>query len=248
MEQLLILSRRDYDAVIFDLDGVITDTAVTHRRAWKEVFDELLHHRCGTGFDPFTDEDYQRFVDGKPRLDGIQSFLSSRNIEFDSGSEDADPGFDSIAALGAEKNRRYRKRLAHGEIDVIGDSLQLVKELHTANFLLGLVSSSRNAKLVLHLLEIGEWFGVRIDGVTLAEEGLRGKPAPDMFLEAARRLGTRAERAVVVEDAESGVEAGRAGGFGLVIGLAADAERRRALMQAGADVAVESLSAFDVSG
>lgn len=246
MNDVYQLSRRDYDAVIFDLDGVITDTAKTHFRAWKEVFDECLRRLEGEDYIPFSQLDYQRFVDGKPRHDGIRSFLSSRGVTLAEGPEKASPGYDSVGALGAEKNRRYQQRLVRGEIDILRDSLELVRQLRRAGFALGLVSSSRNAALVLELLAIDTYFDVRVDGITLAEDGMRGKPAPDMFVDAARRLGVPPKRAVVVEDAESGVEAGRAGGFGLVIGLAADDDQRQTLRDKGAHIAVDSLGVFEV--
>lgn len=236
-----LFSADDLDAVIFDLDGVITDTAVTHRAAWKEVFDEFLVRYRGDDFAPFTERDYRRFVDGKPRFDGIRSFLASRDIALSEGTEDDAPGFDTVYALGMEKNRRYQTRLAAGEIDVFDDSVECARRLRDRGIDLGLVSSSRNAKMVLELVGIEHLFSARVDGVTLAEKNLRGKPDPEMFVEAVRRLGTTPPRAAVVEDAESGVQAGRAGKFALVVGLAPDEKDRRALLEHGADVAVKSL-------
>lgn len=246
MQRSYELSRRDYDAVIFDLDGVITDTASVHRRAWKEVFDEVLRRRLGDDVRPFGPDDYTRYVDGKPRFDGIRSFLESRQIELPEDSDDDCSGLETVAGIGREKNRRYRRRLADGEAVVFDDSVTLVRRLAEAGFGIGLVSSSRNAGFVVELLGIDQLFEVRVDGQTLAEKDMAGKPAPEMFVEAARRLGAKPKRAVVVEDAESGVEAGRAGGFGLVIGLSDDADRRRTLLERGADVAVESLARFSV--
>lgn len=236
-----LFSPHDLDAVIFDLDGVLTDTAVTHRAAWKEVFDEFLARRVGDDFTPFTERDYRRYVDGLPRFDGIRRFLASRNVELPEGRADDEPGFDTVFALGMEKNRRFHRRLAAGQIEVFDDSVECLRRLREAGLRLGLVSSSRNAKTVLKLVGIDHLFSARVDGVTLAEENLRGKPDPEMFLVAARRLGTAPERTAVVEDAESGVQAGKAGGFALVVGMAARREDRKALLEHGADVVVEGL-------
>ena len=240
------ISRVDFDAFIFDLDGVITDTATTHRRAWKEVFDEFMERHQEGEFRPFSDDDYRRYVDGKPRFDGVRSFLFSRGIDLEEGTNTDEPGFTSVYGLGMEKNKRYQKRLAKGEIDVLQDSLDFLKKVKRAGFSTALVSSSQNAALVLDTLGIADYFEVRVDGVTLVEQDMAGKPAPDMFLEAAIGLDVAPKRAVVIEDAESGVQAGRAGGFGLVIGLAKGADERRELKEHGADLAVETLAAVDV--
>lgn len=246
MSDRITISRTRFQAAIFDLDGVLTDTAATHRAAWKEVFDELLRRSEGE-FRPFTAADYRRWVDGKPRLDGIRSFLESRSIELPEGRRTDPPGLDTIQAVGAEKNKRYRRRLADGELDVFDESIDLLDRLATCDFRLGMVSSSRNAGYVMDILGIADRFEAAVDGNTLAELDLAGKPAPDLFLEAARRLDTAPPRSVVVEDATSGVEAGRAGGFGLVIGLSDDSQQRRELLDAGADVALRTLADVEVT-
>lgn len=243
-----MISRADFDAVVVDLDGVITDTASTHREAWKEVFDTFMEQHLEDEFRPFSAQDYRRYVDGKPRFDGIRSFLFSRGIDLDEGSSEDDPGYDSVYALGMEKNRRYRQRLAQGQVDVFDDSVEFLRRAKRAGLSLGLVSSSQNAELVVETLGLEDYFDTRVDGVTLVEESMAGKPAPDMFLEAAHRLGASPRRCVVVEDAESGVQAGRAGGFGLVVGLSSDDEERRELVEHGADVAVESLAQMEIEG
>ena len=231
----------DLDAVIFDLDGVLTDTATAHRAAWKELFDEFLRRRFGPNFEPFSQSDYRRWVDGKPRFDGIRSFLASRKIELPEGSPSDAAGFDSVYALGREKNRRYHEHLEGGEVEVFEDSVDCARRLLQAGLALGLVSSSRNAKLVLELAGLDELFSTRVDGLTLAEEGLKGKPDPQIFVEAARRLGATPDRTAIVEDAESGVQAGKAGAFALVVGIARGDEERRSLLEHGADVVVETL-------
>lgn len=236
------VSPRNYDGAIFDLDGVITDTAVAHLHAWKEVFDELVRRRLGEDARPFSEDDYRRRVDGKPRFEGIRSFAASRGIELPKGSPDDPPGYDTVFAVGRHKNRLYRRYLEQGQLEVLDDSVEFARNLQCTGVALGLVSSSRNAAAVLEITGLQELFEVRVDGETLARLDLQGKPAPDMFVEAARRLGVCARRCLVVEDAEAGVEAGRAGGFALVVGLSEDAGQRRRLLEAGADVAVATLA------
>lgn len=243
MTDLPELSRQHFDAAIFDLDGVVTDTASAHMAAWKEVFDEFLQRR-GSDERPFSTRNYRQYVDGLPRFDGIRSFLKSRGIELPEGTQDDPPGFDTVYALGHEKNRRYHRHLEGGEIEIFDDTVALIRRLRDEGLKTGLVSSSRNARRVLEITGLDELFDTRVDGTTLAELGLDGKPAPDMFLEAARRLDASPERSIVVEDAESGVAAGKAGEFGLVIGLSEDEDDRRRLEEAGADVAVSSMGVF----
>lgn len=226
------LSREEFDAVIFDLDGVITDTAAAHFRAWKATFDEFLHELEGEFTAEFTREDYRAFVDGKSRLDGIMSFLGARGLE---------PTEELMQELAARKQERYLLELEDGDLDAFAESVDLVEQLVRKGLKVGLVSSSKNAARVLELLELDDLFQVRVDGQTLEEEGLRGKPAPDLFLEAARRLGVKPSRAVVVEDATSGVRAAREGGFSLVIGVSRRASEQELLIQEGADFAVSDL-------
>ncbi len=245
MPQRLTLSRDRFDAAIFDLDGVVTDTASAHFAAWKETFDELLARQPGDE-PPFSQADYRRYVDGLPRFDGIRSFLKSRDIELAEGTEDDPPGYDTVFAVGMEKNRRYHKHLQRGEIEIFDDTVALIRRLKAEGFGLALVSSSRNARQVLEITGLDELFDHRVDGTTLAELDLPGKPAPDMFLEAARRLDASPKRCIVVEDAESGVAAGKAGGFGLVVGLAVNSEEREALREAGADIALKTMQSATV--
>ncbi len=220
-------------AVIFDLDGVLADTAEAHFRAWKEVFDAFLVNRFGQSVRRFDREDYRQFVDGKPRQEGIRSFARSRTVELKESA---------VQRLGDLKNQSYHGYLDRGEFEVIEDSLEVVRRLDRMGVAMAVASSSKNAERVLEALGIAALFKVRADGVTLEAEGLRGKPHPDLFIYAADRLGIRRRGCAVVEDARSGVEAGKAGGFGWVIGLGADEEHCRQLEEAGADVAVTRLT------
>lgn len=225
----------DHDAVLFDLDGVITETAVVHRGAWKRLFDRYLRERPGSpGEDhrPFTTEDYVRHVDGKPRLDGVRDFLAGRGIAVDE---------TTVRRLGEEKNRYFLERLEEDDVEVYGSTVDLVRRLRSAGVRTAVFTSSRNGAAVLRRAGLDDLFDARVDGVTAAELGLPGKPDPAVLLETARRIGARPERTVVVEDAHVGVEAGRRGGFGLVIGVdrggVADILREH-----GADVVVGDLA------
>lgn len=246
----VVLRPDDLDAVIFDLDGVLTDTAVAHFRAWRDTFDEFLEGRAeetGTPFEPFTRNDFRRHVDGKPRYEGARDFLRARGIELPFGEPDEPPGAGTVCALGNRKNERYRERLEKGGIEAFDSSVELVRRLRERGVETAVVSSSRNGRAVLGAAGIDGLFGTVVDGTDLAgKPSLTGKPAPDLFLEAARRMEAEPERSVVVEDAASGVEAGRRGDFGLVIGVARDREPEE-LRRAGADLVVRDLAELPVS-
>jgi beta-phosphoglucomutase family hydrolase len=233
-----------YRAVLFDLDGVLTDTAGIHAECWKQVFDEYLRERATRTSQPWVEfdiaSDYYDYVDGKPRYDGVRSFLASRDIELPEGDPADPPGTGTVCALGNRKNVLVRKALARDRIEPYPDAVRLLDELAAAGFRLAVVSSSKNASQVLSAAGIAARFDAVVDGTVAAEAGLPGKPAPDIFLEAARRLGVTCEEAVVVEDAISGIEAGRNGRFGLVIGVAR-ADNADALSAAGADLVVTDL-------
>ena len=238
------LSADRFDAVLFDLDGVITDTAAVHARAWKTMFDAYLRQRAeatGTAFEPFTIErDYKTYVDGKPRYDGVRSFLLSRGIELPEGTP-ADPAeAETVCGLGNRKNELVNQLIEDEGVVVYDGSVRLLHQLRDAGVRLAIVSSSKNCVTVLRNAGLLDLFDARVDGVVAAERGLPGKPAPDTFLAAARDLGATPERAVVVEDAISGVQAGRAGGFGLVVGVDRDGDPG-ALRGNGADVVVTDL-------
>jgi alpha,alpha-trehalose phosphorylase len=212
----------DFDAVLFDLDGVLTTTRAVYAAAWKHCFDEFLatwDTQHGTMTPRFDDSaDYANYVDGKPRQDGVRDFLASRRIELPEGDPDSKPDELSVWGLGNRKQLLVEERLAQG-VEVFPGSVAWVRELRDAGIKTAVVSSSRNCEAVLKYAGISDLFDARVDGETTLELNLRGKPAHDGFLEAARRLGVAPERAIVVEDALAGVEAGRAGAFGLVIGV-----------------------------
>ncbi len=240
------ITRSRYGAFIFDLDGVVVDTARLHAAAWKEMFDAFLEKSEGKGFKPFDIQvDYVRYVDGRPRYKGVETFLRSRGISLPYGNPDDPPEADTICGLGNRKNSLFLKRLEREGPRVFPGSLELIYVLKQRGFMTAVASSSRNCYEVLDSAGIADLFEVRVDGIDIASLDLGGKPKPDMFLEAARRLGVPAGRSVVVEDSISGVEAGRAGGFGLVIGVDRDG-RATSLEEAGADLVVKDLSELDV--
>jgi beta-phosphoglucomutase family hydrolase len=232
-------------AGLFDLDGVLTDTASVHAAAWKGMFDTFLRARAareGVTFVPFDlVSDYDEYVDGKERLDGVRSFLASRGIELPEGSSSDPPGSDTIGGLGNRKNERLLARIRRDGIGVFDGSVRFVRAAREAGLRRAVVSASANCREVLEVAGIAELFEVEVDGIVAEREHLRGKPAPDMFLRAAAMLGVEPAAAAVFEDALAGVEAGRAGGFGLVVGVdrvgQADALRGH-----GADVVVADLA------
>ncbi|MBW3605467.1 MAG: beta-phosphoglucomutase family hydrolase [Actinobacteria bacterium] len=237
-----------YDAVLFDLDGVITDTAAVHARAWKTMFDEFLRQRAAQHDEsdesckPFTiDGDYKTYVDGKPRYDGVRSFLQARGIELPEGTPDDPPDATTVCGLGNRKNELVNRLLDEEGVAVYDGSVRLIHRLRDDGIALAVVSSSRNCAAVLRSAGLLDLFDARVDGVVAAERGLPGKPAPDTFLSAAADLDADAGRAVVVEDAISGVQAGRAGGFGLVIGVDRGGDPD-ALREHGADLVVADLA------
>ena len=239
------LTAEHFDAVLFDLDGVLTETASIHASAWQLMFDRFLRQRAedeGEAFVPFDIEtDYRAYVDGKPRYAGVRSFLASRGIELPDG-EPGDPvTANTVTGLGNRKNQLVVELIEMGGVVAFPGAVRLVEALRERGVKTAVVSSSANAQSVLAAAGIADLFDTRVDGAVSAELGLPGKPAPDAFLEAARRLDAPPDRTVVVEDAISGVQAGRAGGFALVVGVGAG-EQEQALLDNGANLVVADLA------
>ena len=234
----------EFDAVIFDLDGVITKTALVHGSAWKKMFDEYLRSREERFNEPFKEfthaDDYLPYVDGKPRYKGVDDFLKSRGIEIPFGDPSDDPALETVCALGNRKNLLFNQVLDEEGVKVYDTTVELIKQLKAAGARIGVASSSKNCKPVLEASDLLHYFETRIDGVVSAEIGLKGKPEPDIFTTACDRLGVEYHRAIVVEDAVSGVQAGRKGNFGLTIGVARE-ENVRELQINGGDIVVEDL-------
>lgn len=232
------------DAVLFDLDGVLTDTASLHAQAWKQMFDEFLTRWCEVHDHPFqpfsTERDYLQYVDGKPRLEGVASFLESRRIVLPDGVADDSPDQDTIHGLAKRKNELVLGLIRGGGVEAFEGSVRFVEHVRARGLRTAVVSSSRNAGEVLTAAGIDHLFDDRVDGIVAAEMGLPGKPAPDTFVACAHRLDTTPERSVVVEDAVVGVQAGRLGGFGLVIGVDRGDDGAR-LEDEGADIVVADL-------
>ncbi|MFF4607272.1 HAD family hydrolase [Streptomyces sp. NPDC001339] len=230
---------------LFDLDGVLTRTAKVHAAAWKAMFDAYLRERAardGSAFVPFDAvDDYDTYVDGRPRADGVRTFLTARGIELPEGTPDDGPEQETVNGLGTRKNALVLRMIQERGVEAYEGSVAFVRAARDAGLRCAVVSSSANCREVLEAAGIADLFEERVDGITAREKGLRGKPAPDTYLAAARALGTEPGGAAVFEDALAGVEAGRAGRFGLVVGVdrtgQADALRRH-----GADVVVSDLA------
>lgn len=243
------LQVRDFDAAVFDLDGVVTRTARVHAASWKRLFDEYLTRRAeqtGEQFRPFDIEsDYRRLVDGKPRYEGVEAFLASRGIALPRGDRSDPPERETVAGLGNRKNEYFHEALEKDGIDVFDSTVDLIRRLRGRGVRTAVVSSSRNARGILKAAGLTDLFDVVVDGNDAERRGLEGKPHPDIFTAAVHDLGVRPERAMVVEDAISGVEAGRAGGFGLVVGV--DRTGQAALLrEAGADLVVSDVSGLHI--
>src|SRR4051795_9061077 len=232
-------------ACLFDLDGVLTQTAKIHARAWKQIFDDFLREwseRTGEPFHEFDrPTDYDEYVDGKPRLDGVKSFLDSRGIHLPMGASSDPPEAETIHGLGTRKNDLVLELIRHQGVEPYEGSVRLVEAVRGEGRRRAVVSSSTNCEDVLRAAGIDQLFEVVVDGVVAEREGLAGKPAPDTFLHAAKRLGAEPAEAAVFEDAQAGVQAGRAGGFGWVVGVDRTGQAE-ALRARGADVVVQDLA------
>jgi beta-phosphoglucomutase family hydrolase len=243
--RMLAISREHYDAVLLDLDGVITDTASLHAACWKKMFDEYLQNRAretGEAFSAFDiATDYRLYVDGKPRFDGVRDFLRSRDIRLPEGSPDDRPEAVTVAGLGNRKNDLVNKIIEQVGVRPYEGTVKLVHQLRQRGFKIAVVTSSQNCSAVLKAAELDALFDLQVDGNVIHERHLAGKPAPDTFLIAAQLLGVEPARAIVIEDALSGVQAGLNGNFGLVIGVARKGNAEE-LRHEGAHLVVNDLS------
>jgi beta-phosphoglucomutase family hydrolase len=226
---------------LFDLDGVLTDTAAVHAAAWKEMFDAFLRERDGASFTPFSQHDYEQYVDGKPRVDGVRDFLASRAITLPEGSPDDPPAAATVNGLGNHKNEAVQRRIRTDGVRVFEGSRRYLQAAQQAGLRRAVVSSSANTAEVLEVTGLAQYVELRVDGLSIRSEHLRGKPAPDTFLAAARLLGVDPSQAVVFEDALAGVQAGRAGNFGYVVGVDRVGQAD-ALLKHGADIVVQDLA------
>ena len=245
MGSAAVVSADRFDAVLFDMDGVLTETAKLHAEAWKRTFDDLLRLRAATSGERLEvfdiEDDYRRYVDGKPRYDGVRSFLASRGIVLAEGDATDPPTADTVAGVGNRKNELVVELIETEGVRAFPGSVRWLEDLRRRGFRTAVVSSSANCGAVLRSVGIDHLFDTQVDGIVAKERGLPGKPAPDTFLFAARNLQVAPERAVVVEDALAGVEAGRAGGFGLVIGVDR-LNQAEELRDHGADLVVADLA------
>jgi len=247
---MVAIDVEQYEALIFDLDGVVTQTASLHAQAWKQLFDEFLTERATTPaeFVPFDPEtDYRRYVDGKPRIAGVQSFLGARGIDLPVGTPKDDAGQRTAHGLACRKDRLFGELLARKGVQVFASAVQFLRDARQRNLRIAVASSSHHCAEILRAADLTVLFDVRVDGMDIDRLGLTGKPAPDMFLEAARRLGVAPLRAVVFEDATAGIAAARAGGFGLVVGVGRGTQAS-ALVASGADQVVADLSEVSLQG
>ena len=240
-----VITRDQYDAVLLDLDGVITDTASVHAACWKQMFDEYLQNRAtqrGEAFRPFDlATDYQIYVDGKPRFDGVRDFLTSRRIQLPEGSPDDPPQLETVGGLGNRKNALVNKVIEDRGVTPYEGSVKFICQLRDRGFKIAVVTSSQNCAAVLKAAKLDTLFEVRVDGNVIRAQHLAGKPAPDTYLTAAKLLRVDPARAVVIEDAISGVEAGCNGDFGLVIGVARKGNAEE-LTSHGANLVVNDLA------
>jgi len=242
-----LITREKYDAVLFDLDGVLTDTVKMHAMCWKKMFDEYLERRTnekGEPFHPFDiATDYRLFVDGKPRFDGVRDFLKSRGIQIPEGTPADSSHKDTVCGVGNRKNELVNDMIDTVGVDAYMGTVAFLRQVRHEGLKTAVVTSSQNCDAVLNAAKIGDLFDVRVDGNTIIAEHLAGKPAPDSFVKAAEMLGVQKTRAVVIEDAIAGVQAGANGGFGLVIGVARTGNAEE-LKKNGAHIVVNDMDEF----
>lgn len=245
----------DYDAVIFELDGVITNTVQVQFESWKETFDTLLRTREGRNFIPFDRQEFREHVDGRPRKEAIQAFLDSRKITLPMGEPlpEADEALahdtDTIFGLEKIKQAAFDQRLESGQIQVNEEAVELLHRLVQAGIKVGVVSPSHRTERILSILDLTGLFDTIVDGRTYEEEGLHGKPAADIFNEAATRMGVTRDRAVIIEDDRPAIEAGRGAGYGLIVVLGeGDRKENKKFLARGADLVVDGLDSLQVRG
>lgn len=253
----VIIDPSRIDAVVFDMDGVVTQTAGVHAQAWKRLFDDFLARRAAatrTPFRPFdSGADYLTYVDGKPRYDGMRDFFASRDIEIPYGEPSDPPDRETVCGLANRKNDYFLDAVRNDGVHAFPGTLRLIERLRNAGLGAAVISASENAGQILAAAGVERLFATIVDGSVARDLGLAGKPDPAVFLEAARRLGAGPARTAVAEDALAGVQAGRAGGFALVIGVDrttthdSDSEHRRDLLTYGADVVVCDLGEVSVT-
>jgi beta-phosphoglucomutase family hydrolase len=228
-------------ACLFDLDGVLTGTAILHREAWKRTFDEFLRARDGAGFAEFTDLDYATFVDGRPRADGVREFLRSRGVELPEGTPDDPPAAPTVNGVGNRNNDLVLKIIDERGVSPYPGSIRYLEAVKAAGLRIAVVTSSANGAKVLDAGDLTKYVEARVDGLVIREQHLKGKPAPDSFLAGAAALGVEPAHAAVFEDAQSGVQAGKAGNFGYVVGVNR-ANQAAELRAHGADIVVDDLA------
>jgi len=250
-ESPINIRRQEFDAVLFDLDGVLTKTARAHALSWKALFDDYLEKAVGLEEDqrkPFDiSKDYLSFVDGKPRYEGVRSFLGSRSISLEYGTPQDSPEENTVCGLGNRKNMIFQEHVKKKGVEIHEGAIELVLLLRQKGFKTGIVTSSKNCSLVLKTADLEGLFDVKVDGLVSAELGLKGKPHPDIFLQAAEALKVQPPRTIVFEDALAGVESGRRGNFGLVIGVDRTGQEND-LLEKGAHLVVQDLSTIQVEG
>lgn len=235
------LTDHPFQAVIFDMDGVITQTVKLHIEAWTQTFDDFLEKKDGSDYKPLTIQEYKLYIDGVPRFEGIKNFLTSRNISLPEGGSNDDIAIDSVYGLGMRKNDIFLDLVRKQGVEAFPDTIEMARFWKAKGIKLAVISSSKNCKHIIEAAGMEGLFKVRVDGVTLEEEKLKGKPAPDIFLRANELMGTDVKRTIVIEDAILGVQAGKNGGFPMVVGVARDGEEE-ALYKAGADIVVNKLT------
>ncbi|MCK5775960.1 MAG: beta-phosphoglucomutase family hydrolase, partial [Bacteroidales bacterium] len=240
-------NKYNFDAVVFDLDGVITKTAEVHAMAWKKMFDEFLKERAKNTGEEFVEfgytSDYLPYVDGKPRCNGVKDFLLSRNIDLEFGTQDDGIELETVCGLGNRKNKAFNEVLNSDGVEVFESTIELIHQLKKEGIRVGVASSSKNCRTVLKAVNLMDIVETIVDGTDSLKLGLNGKPEPDIFTTAADNLGVSYDRTVVVEDASSGVAAGKAGNFGFILGLARE-NNTNELYKHGADIVVDDIEAI----